>query len=185
MRQIGVIGEEGREIRTESNAGGAGQRRHVDQELGLFLVGISERIGKDQTALGVGIVDLDGQALAAPIDVAGAEGIGRDRVFDDRDDNTQVDFQLGVHDHQGKPHDIRRAAHVFLHQQHGGGGLDVETAGVEADALADERHLAMALLAPAQLERRGASALARPTVWTSGKFCVSRSSPVITDISAL
>ena len=37
---------------------------------------------------------------------------------------------------------VRRAAHVLLHVAHAVGGLDVQAAGVEAHALADERQLA-------------------------------------------
>ncbi len=42
----------------------------------------------------------------------------------------------------------RRAAHVLLHEQHAAVGLDVEPAGVEAHALADQRHLRIARPCP-------------------------------------
>ncbi len=47
----------------------------------------------------------------------------------------------------------RGAAHVLLHDQHGAFGLEIEPAGVEAHALADQRHLGIAGLAPAQFDQ--------------------------------
>ena len=64
-----------------------------------------------------------------------------------------------------------RAAHVLLHVAHAGRRLDVEPAGVEAHALADQRHLRMAALPQVRSISRGARALARPTAWIIGKFC--------------
>ena len=46
-----------------------------------------------------------------------------------------------------------RAAHVLLHVEHAALGLDVETAGVEADALADQRDLGMAGIAPDDVDQ--------------------------------
>ena len=47
----------------------------------------------------------------------------------------------------------RRAAHVLLHQQHGAVGLDVEPAGIEAHALADQRDLRVLGIAPAHIDQ--------------------------------
>ena len=72
------------------------------------------------------------------------------------------------------------AAHVLLHVEHAALGLDVEAAGVEAHALADQRDLGMARIAPGDVdEPRRRARRARPTAWMSGKFCSSRSSPTI------
>ena len=46
-----------------------------------------------------------------------------------------------------------RAAHVLLHVEHAGVGLDVEPAGVEADALADQRYPRMCRIAPRQIDQ--------------------------------
>ena len=45
------------------------------------------------------------------------------------------------------------AGHVLLHVEHAGVGLDVEPAGIEADALADQRDLRIAVLAPGDVDQ--------------------------------
>ena len=56
----------------------------------------------------------------------------------------------------------RGSAHVLLHDQHGALGLEIEPAGVEANALADERNLGIAGFAPAQFDQpRGARRVRR------------------------
>ena len=52
-------------------------------------------------------------------------------------------FSPRVHDHVRQRQRGRGAAHVLLHLEHARSRLDVEAAGVEADALADQRHLRM------------------------------------------
>ena len=66
-------------------------------------------------------------------------------------------------------------------------GLDIETAGVEAHALADQRDLGVRTDRPRSKSiSRGARAAARPTAWMSGKFSASRSSPTIaTEVGAV
>ena len=71
-------------------------------------------------------------------------------------------FQLAVHDHVRERQHGGGAAHVLLHDEHAGVGLDVEPAGIEADALADQRDFRMLGIAPAQIDqprcaRRGAA----------------------------
>ena len=55
---------------------------------------------------------------------------------------------LRRHHHRGHRHHRRRAAHVLLHVEHAGRGLEIEAAGVEAHALADQRHLGIARPCP-------------------------------------
>lgn len=153
---------------------------HVDHEIGRLLIGVGQCVGQDEAAFRIGIVDLDSQALAALVNVAGSESVGGNRIFNNRYDDAQVDLEFCIHDHQRQTEDIGGTAHVLLHQKHRGGRLDVKAAGIEAHALADERDATMAFLPQRSSSNRGASALARPTTWTSGKFCVSRSSPVMT-----
>ena len=50
---------------------------------------------EDQPPFRVGIADLDGEALAALQDVAGAEGVAGHRILDRRDDEVQADRQAG------------------------------------------------------------------------------------------
>ena len=60
---------------------------------GLSSAARVERVGEDQPPLGVGIVDLDGQALARLDDVAGAVGGAGHRILDRRDQQMQPDRQ--------------------------------------------------------------------------------------------
>ena len=54
-----VVGVIRRQFGSERDAGGAGERAHVDQKIGRFLVGERQRVGEDQAAFGVGVADLD------------------------------------------------------------------------------------------------------------------------------
>ena len=47
----------------ERHDAGAGERRVVDEEVGLERARVGERVGEDQAALGVGVDDLDGLAV--------------------------------------------------------------------------------------------------------------------------
>ena len=84
----------------------------------LLVVGQRQRIGQHQPSFGIGIADLDGEALAALQHVAGPEGVAGNRVLDGRDEHAQPDLQPGRHDHRGKAQHVGRAAHVLLHQEH-------------------------------------------------------------------
>ena len=151
-RQRVVVGEEGRHVRPERHPRGAGQGGEADDEVGRLLVGERQRVGEHQPALGVGVVDLDGQPLAARQDVARPHRRAGDRVLHRRHQEAQAHVEPEPHHHVGEAHGGGRPAHVLLHQPHGGGRLDVEPAGVEADALADQRHLRRVLAAPDEVE---------------------------------
>ena len=56
------------------------------------------------------------------------------------------------HQHVREREEGRGAAHVLLHVEHAGFGLDVEPAGVETHALADQRDLGMSRIAPADVD---------------------------------
>jgi hypothetical protein len=113
----------------------------MSTRMSALLVGERQRIGEDEPALGVGVADLDGEALAAPEDVAGPEGGAGDGEFSTAGMSTRRStFSPASMIMWARPMHIGRAAHVLLHQEHGGGRLDVEAAGIEAHALADQRH---------------------------------------------
>ena len=153
MRQILIIGVEGRQIRAERDACGTRQRCHVDHQVRRIFVRIGQRIGQNKTAFSVGIVDLHRQPLAAAVDIAGAEGIGGDGVFDRGHENAKIDRQLRIHDHQRKAEHIGSTSHILLHQRHGSGGFDIETAGIEAHTLAHQCQPRITLLAPVHLQK--------------------------------
>jgi hypothetical protein len=112
-------------------------------------------IGEDETAFGVGIADLHGEPLARAVDVARAKGGAGNRVLDGRDDHAQVELDPARHEHMRERKHAGRAAHVLLHVEHAAFGLDVEAARIEAHALADERDLGMAHLAPGEIDEAG------------------------------
>ena len=56
--------------------------------------------------------------------------------------------QLRAHDQVGQRQRMRRTAHILLHQTHARSALDVEPAGIEGDALADNGDLRVLLVAP-------------------------------------
>ena len=88
-----VVGEERRQVGAERDARRAGQRGEVDDQLRLVLVGERQRVGENEPALGVGVADLDGQALARRVDVARPERGAGNRVLDRRNEHAQPDFQ--------------------------------------------------------------------------------------------
>jgi hypothetical protein len=74
----------------------------------------------------------------------------------------QPHLQLCVHDHVRGGKHVRGAAHVLLHDQHRAIGLDVEPAGIEAHALADQRDLRMySRIAPGEIDQARARAARR------------------------
>ena len=54
-----VVGEERRHVGPERHARGARQRREIDDQRRLVLVGQRQRVGEDQPPFRVGIADLD------------------------------------------------------------------------------------------------------------------------------
>ena len=62
-------------------------------------------------------------------------------------------FNPACHHHVRERQDGGGAAHVLLHQQHAARRLDVEAAGIETDALADQRDFRMCRVAPAHIDQ--------------------------------
>ena len=122
---------------------------------GRSSIGLGQQVGQHQAAFGVGVADLDREALAGREHVAGAEAAAADAVLDRADQQAQAHRQAKRHDRLGEAEGHRRAAHVLLHQPHVGRRLEVEPAGVEADPLADQGQLAVAGIAPAQIDQPG------------------------------
>ena len=126
--------------RAERDDDGAGERRDVDDPLGAHVAhAVGERVGEDQPALGVGVVDLDGLAVELGDDVAGLDrraaracsrspgrrrrgrAAGRARRSRASASSTAA------------PPDMSIFISCIL-----GRGLDRDAAGVEGDGLADE-----------------------------------------------
>src|SRR5208282_298871 len=152
-------------------------RREVEHEVGRVFVRKRKPISEDEPPLGVGVADLDGKPLAAREDVAWPHRRRRYRVLDDWDDDPEANIEPRLHDEPRQRQRRRRAAHVLFHQFHSGRRLDVEAAGVERDALADERDFRRVRASWEKWTIRGSSAAARPTAWMSGKLSARSSSP--------
>ncbi len=122
-------------------------------QLGRLAVAFAQQIGQHEPAFGIGIADLDAEPLAGREDVARAEGAARDAVLDRADQQPEPHRQLQLHERLGEAEGHRGAAHVLLHEQHVLRGLEIEPAGVEADAFADQGDLRRGGLAPDQLDQ--------------------------------
>ncbi len=93
--------------------------------------------------------------------VARPHGVARDGVLDHRDQHRQAHRQAGGHHHPAQRQGVGGAAHVLLHQSHAGRRLDVQAAGVEHHALADDATRRLAGLAPASSRSSAARGPAR------------------------
>ena len=192
-RQAIIVGVERRQIGPQRHAGGARQRRKARDRVGPLLVGERQRIGQVQAGP-------PHRCCRSPRSCPHGSTARR---------------QVGTHCRQccsrrsgsgcagarsspaamimwPRASAAGRAAHVLLHDQHAAGRLDVEPAGVEADALADQRDPPRIRAPPASLPgpsqtrsiSRGGRSLARPTAWIIGKFLAMRSSPTMLDTRA-
>ena len=150
-----VVGEERRQIGAQRHPRSAGERGEVDEQLRLVFQRQGQRIGEHQTPLGVGIFYLDRGALVCPNHIAGPIGIRRNRVLHRRHQHPQRDGQPSRHRQAGEAENMRRAAHVLLHQAHVAARLEIQAAAVEANALANQRHFRRVAVAPAQVDQTG------------------------------
>ena len=60
-RERVVVGEHAGVVHPERDDNGAGQRGHVDDDVGLEAPRVVQRVAEDQAALGVGVEDFDGE----------------------------------------------------------------------------------------------------------------------------
>ncbi len=161
------------------------QRRHVDHEFRLFLVGQRQGISKDQSAFRVGITDFDGQSFSALQNVARSEGIAGDRVLHGRDEHPQPHRQLRIHDHGGETQHIGGSAHVLFIRSMPLAGLMSRPPVSKQTPLPTSVIFGSPTLPQPRSIRRGAMAPARPTAWIIGKFFSRSASPSVTAMSAV
>ena len=154
LYQFVVVAHQAGDIAAQGHDAGAGEGGDVDHAFGLEALGVGQRVAQDQAAFGIGVADLDVQAGAGLEDVARSVGIAGDGVFHRRDQQRQLHRQLQCHHQAGQAQGIGGAAHVLLHLAHALAALDVQAAGVEADALADEGQGLGARLAAVPLHDR-------------------------------
>ena len=147
-----VVGEHRGQVGAQGDACRAGEGREVDHQVRLVRGAVRQRVAQHDPPLRIGVLDLDGQALAGRDHVAGAIGIAGDRVLHRRHQQAQPHRQPGGHDQIGEPDGMGRSAHVLLHQPHPARGLDVEPAGVEAHSFSHQGQAGGVRLAPGQVD---------------------------------
>ena len=153
-----VVAEQGGQFRSERDPGRAGQSRKIDDQIRRLLVGESQGVAEHQPALRVRVADFHRQSLAGREHVPRPVCIAADGVLHHGHQHPQPCAYAGAHQHVREAKGHGRAAHVFFHERHAGAGLDVETAAVEAHALAHQgqaRKIFAAARAPAQLDQPG------------------------------
>ena len=127
----------------ERDDDGAGQGREVDHQPRLEAVlAIPQRIGQHEPAFGIGVQHLDRLARHRGDDVARPLCRARRHVLDKADDADRIHLGLARGQQPHQADDDGGAGHVPFHVVHAGGRLDRDAAGVEGDALADERDAA-------------------------------------------
>ena len=124
---------------------GAGERGDVDEMGRAEPLRVRHRVAEDESALGVGVVDLDDLAVQGPDDIAWPGRVWTGHVLDRRRDGQERRPGGEAGDGLDRADDRRRPRLVHLHLFHPVGRLETDAAGVEADALADDRE------APAEL----------------------------------
>ncbi len=135
---------------------GAGQGGHVDQRGRLEALRVGQRVAQDQAALGVGVADFDGLAGHGGDHVRRAVGVAVDRVLHRRHHHHQVQRQPGLDRGDEGADDVGATAHVVLHFLDAALGLQVDAAGIEGDALADQHvGLGVAAVVPLQHHQLG------------------------------
>jgi hypothetical protein len=127
-------------VPTERDRHGAGERGQVDDRLGLEATRVHERVGQQQSALGVGVGDLDRGPVHGADHVARLERLAADHVLRTRDEADEAERQVERGERGEHADHRRRTAHVVLHLVHLLARLERHATGVERDALADEHH---------------------------------------------
>ena len=122
---------------------GAGQRRDVDQVRRAEPLRVGHRVTEDQPALGIGVGDVDLLAVQRGHDVARAGRVRAGHVLDGQGDGQQRRPGGEASDGLDGGDDRAGPGLVHLHLFHPVGRLDADAAGVEADALADDRQMAV------------------------------------------
>src|SRR4051812_22067599 len=161
--QVVVVAHDGVDVSAEGDELCTGERRDVDDVVGVLLARADHRVGQDQPAFGVGVEHLDRLAAAHGENVRRADGLPARHVLRHRRPPDDVDRRLEPGHGAQRGDDRSRSAHVGLHPLHAGRRFEGQPAGVEGDALADQvdgrRALAGGVADPHQPRRvRGAGA---------------------------
>ena len=136
---IVVVRDQSRVGRAERHDDAASERRDVHHPVGAEVAhAICERVGEDQTPLGVGVVHLNGLPVELGDDVSGLGGRAVGHVLRRRHAGHDAYWQAELGDRVQRLQDGGSAGHVHLHLLHLRRGLDGDPARVEGDSLAHE-----------------------------------------------
>ncbi len=118
--------------------GGNGEEEWVDSLKG-FLLGLAEDVSHDHAALSIGVTNADTTAGARGDDFVGDVAVGADGVADESKKTADTDVS-GLEDAQGLEETSNGGSTSLVagHTSHVATDLEVSTAGVHGDALADE-----------------------------------------------
>ena len=152
-RQGRVAAKKRGQLRPQGHPGRAGQRGHVDQQIGFAFSSVGQGVAQDDAAFGIGVTNLDVQAFARFEDITGAKGIACDGVFYRRYEQLQMHGQLERHHQLRQAKRRGRTAHVLLHPAHAVGAFDVQATAVKTNALANKAQTRMLGVAPVQLDQ--------------------------------
>ena len=137
-----VVADHGGDLRAERRHRSAGERGDVDDRIGTVLDGERQAVGQHQAALGVGVVDLGGLAVAEREHVAELERAARRQVVGAHQVAGHLRLALQRLEGAHRTEHGRGAAHVHLHLHvHAVGRLQADAARVVHDALADEHEV--------------------------------------------
>ena len=92
-----VVGVERRKVSAKRDTGRAGECCKIEQQVRVVFTGARQRIAENEAAFGVGIVDLNRQALTAGEDITWPERIAGNRVLGGLDVKLQVHLQTSAH----------------------------------------------------------------------------------------
>ena len=136
--EVVVLAHQAGGVFAQRDDAGPGERGHIQQRLRLEALRVGQGIAENQPAFGVGVADFDGLAGHAGQHIGRAIAQAVGHVFDRRHNHYQIDRQLHAHRSNESAHDRGGAAHVVFHFLDAAGGFQIDAAGVEGDAFADE-----------------------------------------------
>jgi len=144
-RQVGaqrlVVAEQADVHRAKRHAHRAGQRRRIDEVRRAEPHRVRQCVGEHQPTLGVGVDHLDRLAVHRLHYIAGARRRAARHVFDEAKQAAHALPDAEPRDRRDRPEHRRRAGHVVFHFFHRPRRLERQAAGVERDALADEKQV--------------------------------------------
>ncbi len=117
---------------------GAGKRGRIDEMRGAELFGVSDAVGENQPALGIGVDHLDGFSGHGNLHVAGLLRAAPGHVFSGRNYGNDFDRRLQARECAHRAEHGRAPGHIELHLLHVVRGLDGNAARVKGDGLTDK-----------------------------------------------